>query len=56
MPIYEYYCNYCMKLSEENISIDKRDNAVKCTCGNYKYRKISFNGTVWSPTANGGMK
>lgn len=56
MPIYTYKCFKCILESEENVAIANRDEPQLCECGNVKYRKITYSGTVWSPTANGGMK
>lgn len=57
MPIYEYECFACLRSEEINVPIAQRDDIKDCdVCGNIRYRKISFNGTVWSPTTNGGMK
>lgn len=58
MPIYEYGCMRCLTFKEINVSIDQRDNVKECDiCGGVRYRKISFTGSVYAPTAtNGGMK
>lgn len=58
MPIYEYGCFQCLTFTELNIPIDKRDEKIECKiCGGMRYRKISFTGSVYAPTAtNGGMK
>lgn len=56
MTLYQFYCALCDRESEENISMDKRDEPLKCECGNLKFRKISFKGVVFSGTHNGGMK
>lgn len=57
MALYQFYCVLCDAESEENVPMDKRDEPLKCDCGNnYKYRKIAFKGLVYSATHNGGMK
>lgn len=56
MPIYAYYCARCDRDSEESVAIAQRDEPQDCECGNTKYRKLKFQGSVWSPTANGGHK
>jgi len=56
MALYQFYCALCDRESEENIPMDKRDDPLKCECGNTKYRKIAFKGVVYSATHNGGMK
>lgn len=56
MALYQFYCVLCDRESEENISMDKRDEPLECSCGNFKWRKFSFNGMVYSATHNGGMK
>jgi putative FmdB family regulatory protein len=56
MTLYQFYCALCDSESEENIPMDHRDDPLQCDCGNVKYRKLVFKGTVYSATHNGGMK
>lgn len=56
MPLYQFYCALCHTESEQNVSIDKRDDPLQCECGDLKWRKIVFKGVVYSATHNGGMK
>lgn len=54
MPIYEFWCSECQKTRELNVAIDDRDHQT-CECGEWLVRKLTFQGSVWAPTA-GGMK
>lgn len=53
MPNYDYSCRKCNKEFEKNTPMDERDN-VMCVCGGEAYRRITFYGSVWSPTKSGG--
>ena len=59
MPNYVYKCDYCSDaddntVTEERIvSIADRDNQSCNVCLRQLVRKISFTGSVWSPTASG---
>lgn len=54
MPNYDYICRKCETTFEKNVPMDERD-AVVCDCGGETFRQITFYGSVWSPTRNGGM-
>ena len=56
MTLYQFYCFRCDRELEVNVSMEKRDDPQTCECGNLIFRKISFNGVVYSETHNGGMK
>lgn len=49
MPIYVYKDSEGNTI-EKNVPISERDNQEGLT------RVLSFTGSVWSPTSNGGMK
>jgi len=55
MPIFDYRCDNCMNTEERNVVITERDDQ-RCTCGSKLKRQITFVGSVFSETANGGMK
>lgn len=54
MPNYDYKCRRCDSEFEKNVPIEER-NAVVCDCGGETFRKITFFGSVYAPTA-GGMR
>lgn len=56
MPVYDYEgCWWCETDDEERLcSIEQRDMQYCEKCGMPLRRKISFQGSVWSPTRNGG--
>lgn len=55
MPIFDYRCDNCLNTQERNVAITERDGQ-HCICGNNLKRQITFVGSVFSETANGGMK
>jgi hypothetical protein len=61
MPLYTYYCYECTVAQKEEyefermVKIDQRDNQF-CGKGHHLTRMLDFNGSVYSETANGGMK
>jgi putative FmdB family regulatory protein len=55
MPIFDYLCESCLTRQEINVTIEDRDKQV-CQCGEVLKRQISFVGSVFSETANGGLK
>lgn len=54
IPNYDYKCAECDKSFSKIVPIDSRDD-VNCACGTSAQRQITFVGSVWSPTRNGGM-
>ena len=56
MPIYDYeVCKNCGRITDERrLPMEERDNQV-CVCGEPIKRLITFEGSVWAPTA-GGMR
>lgn len=56
MPMYTYICKECpLDEFERRVKIESRD-AQFCGNGHALERKLDFNGSVYSATANGGMK
>ena len=54
MANYDYSCRECGNEFEKNVPMDDRDKVV-CDCGGDTFRRITFYGSVWAPTA-GGMR
>lgn len=54
MPNYSYTCLACDKDENRIVKIDDRDKQSCSTCGNKLNRTYKFEGSVWSPTKNGG--
>ena len=54
MPNYAYVCLNCDTDEERIVKIDDRDNQRCLECGNRLNRDWKFEGSVWSPTSNGG--
>lgn len=40
MPIYEYKCEHCGKVTEQTMSMADRKEKIKCECG--KFAKFMF--------------
>jgi putative FmdB family regulatory protein len=55
MPIYDYSCMICDDNKEIMTTIEKRDRQNCPKCGMPLERKLTFKGSVWSPTRNGGQ-
>jgi len=61
MPLYTYYCQKCPDEGnpsyefERRVKIQDRDGQY-CSYGHKLVRKLDFTGSVYSQTANGGMK
>lgn len=56
MPLYRYRCDNCETTEERNAKIKDKDRQVCRTCLEPLRSLICFQGSVWSPTANGGFK
>lgn len=54
MPNYAYYCVACDNETEKNVTMNDRDDQDCDTCHRKLKKKFRFNGSVWSPTRNGG--
>lgn len=52
MPNYDYICETCGDI-EIHTSIVDRDRQICPECDSSVERKITFNGSVWSPTSSG---
>lgn len=56
MPLYTYTCTKCQQGEfERRVKIEDRDTQY-CGYGHKLERKITFTGSVYAQTANGGMK
>lgn len=54
MPNYSYTCMNCDTDEDRIVKIDRRDDQHCRKCGNTLNRNWTFEGSVWSPTKNGG--
>lgn len=54
MPNYDYRCIICGTTIERNVAIPDRDSQRCEKCKNPLVRLLTFQGSVWSPTRNGG--
>lgn len=55
MPLYEYRCSTCGEYYEEMASLDKYNEPIPCTCGDYAERIIAsapaiIGSDTWSDT------
>lgn len=61
MPLYTYYCYECTTTQEEGYEFERRVKIADrdeqfCGNGHRLTRMLDFKGSVYSETANGGMK
>jgi len=46
MPIYEYECDHCHKISEDIQNVNKKKKMIRCPCGHMAIGIISQHGAV----------
>lgn len=53
MPIYDFKCK-CGEEDTRMIASEDRNTQICLECGDLMSRNWTFEGSVWSPTRNGG--
>ena len=58
MPIYEYHCRLCKKVTEKYCKVTRIPRRIRCSCGRLAKRQLSAHGAVhtdgdvkWIPSA-----